>query len=463
LVNAGLYALSKQGLETVLPETGKVDLAKHTFPAMLQSGMPLAAYVSPEYIKDLGTPGRLDKVIEGITSGVAEMRSGRNLRAAIFLDRDGTLNREIGHLHHPDQLELLPQVASAIQKINHSGRLAVAITNQPVIARGELTQEGLEAIHARLDALLGVGHAYLDALYLCPHHPHHGYEGEVKELKIECTCRKPQTGMIDQACKELFISRHNSWFVGDATSDMEAGRRAGLRTMLVRTGYAGRDGKFPVLPDYITPNLLSAINWILEDHPKVRTRLFPFVANHLQARMILVGGLSRSGKSSVAQVLKELFAAACRRAHVISLDSWLLPPEARQEGAGVLSRYDLPEAVRRIREVLDPSSRHRFQIPSYDPLTRMVSIEAPAQSIGPNDVLIVEGVPVLALQELVSLADARLYIEAEEAARQARLLEDYRWRGLTDEQIKALLRSRTEDETAVVTASRIYADFSLFP
>jgi histidinol-phosphate phosphatase family protein len=461
LVNAGLYVFSKKNLGLVLPETGKADLAKHTFPAMLQAGLPLSAYISPEYIKDLGTPDRLDGVIAGINSGLAERRSGRNLRSAIFVDRDGTLNREVNHLSLVEQFELLPNVATAIQQINQSGYLAVGITNQPVLARGELSWEGLAAIHARLDALLGAGHAYLDAIYVCPHHPHRGFDGEIKELKMECTCRKPRTGMIDQACEDLFVSRERSWFIGDTTSDLETGRRAGLHTMLVRTGYAGRDGKFPILPDYTAPNLSSAIRWILNGHPNTRAKLLPFVANHMQARLILIGGLSRSGKSSAAQVLKEQFAAANRQAHVIALDSWLFPPADRQEGHGVLSRYDLQAAVCQIREWHTVAARRFLRIPSYDPLTRTASIPALIRSVGPDDVIIVEGVPALAVEELVSLADARIYIETDETDRRARLLADYQWRGHSHQEIEALIESRAQDETELVVESRSRADFTL--
>jgi len=460
LVNAGLYALSKEGLKAVLPASGKADLAKHTFPAMIHAGLYLNSYVSPEFIKDMGTPDRLDHVIRAITTGVVEARSGRSLRQAIFLDRDGTLNHEVDHLRHPDQVELFSDTASSVRLINQSGKLAVVVTNQPVVARGELSLRGLDSIHARLDVLLGAGHAYLDAIYACPHHPHRGYEGEVAELKIDCACRKPRTGMIDQACQDLLISREDSWIIGDSTSDIEAGRRAGLHTMLVRTGYSGRDGKYPIFPDYVAPDLTSAIRWILEGHASVRASLFPFVASHLQARTVLIGGLSRSGKSSAAQVLKELFIALGRQAHVIPLDSWLLPPELRPEGGGVISRYDIPGVLRCMRELSDRSSRHSIMIPSYDPVARTVAIKTPTRSIGPEDLIILEGVPTLAIPDLVSLADARIYLECLEPERLSRIERDYRWRGLDTNQQDALRRSRALDEDPFVTESRANADIS---
>lgn len=462
LVNAGLYALTKAGLESALPTEEKEDLAKHTFPRMLQAGLPLASYVSPEYIKDLGTPSRLDSVVAGITSGLVEKLSKRELRRAIFLDRDGTLNKEVNHLNHPGQLVLFSDVPAAIRRINHSGHLAIAITNQPVIARGDLTWEGLGSIHARLDFLLGEGQAYLDAVYVCPHHPHRGFENEVPELKVDCNCRKPRTGMIDKACEELFVSRQGSWFVGDSTSDLETGRRAGLLTMLVRTGYKGRDDKFKTLPNYISPNLHAAIDWILDGHPKMWVRILPIVAELLEARLILIGGLSRSGKSSVAQIFKEIYATTSRRAHIISLDSWLRPPECRKEGMGILARYDLTSAVAQIEPLLDKSQRHRLRLPNYDPLTRTVSTDSPTQFIDSGDVIIVEGIPALAIPRLASMADARIFVETTEPERVRRIQDDYQWRGLTSGQIDDLLGSREMDESPVVIDSSAHANISLF-
>lgn len=458
LVNAGLYILRKEGLDAFLPASGKADLAKHTFPTMLQAGKYLASYVSPEFIKDIGTPDRLDKVSLAITSGVVEARSTRGLRPAVFLDRDGTLNVEVDHLRHPNQLKLFPDAAHSVQRINQSGRLAIVVTNQPVIARGEVTPQGLDSIHAHMDALLGEGHAFLDAIYTCPHHPHRGYEGEVPELKFDCACRKPRTGLIDQACQDLLIGRGESWIIGDSTSDIEAGRRAGLRTMLVRTGYAGRDGRIPVLPDYVAPDLASATQWILEAHSYYRNRLFPFVANHLEDRLILIGGLSRSGKSSVAQVLKELFRASGRIAHVLSLDSWLLPAQIRQEGIGVLSRYDTSAIIGYLESFLHRPTRCRVHLPIYDPISRTPSITAPVYSIGPGDLVILEGVPALAIPELLAMASSRLFVECPESERLARLYKDYQWRGLSRDQFESLMNSRSADENHVVEMSATYAD-----
>jgi histidinol-phosphate phosphatase family protein len=198
LVNAALYVLERDGLEDVTPKDGKADIAKDMFPRMLASERSLHGYISSEYIKDMGTPERLDKVEGDIISGLPDKLSSRHLRSAVFLDRDGTLIREVNHLTSPGQLELLPGVATAIRQLNRNGILSIVITNQPVVARGDITFAELDLIHARLETHLGLNGAYIDGLYFCPHHPQSGFKNEVPELKIRCRCRKPEPRMRRQ-------------------------------------------------------------------------------------------------------------------------------------------------------------------------------------------------------------------------------------------------------------------------
>lgn len=461
LVNAGMYALTKAHLESYIPAEGKSDLAKHTFPAMLEAGCRLTGYVSPEYIKDMGTPSRLDQVSRDILEGLPERLSRRHLRRAVFLDRDGTINREVDHLCREEDLELLPGAAESIARLNRAGLLAVVATNQPVLARGELSPEGLERIHARLESLLGLDRAHLDGIYVCPHHPHKGFEGEVAALKIDCSCRKPDVGLLDRACRELGISRRGSWLVGDATTDIEAGRRAGLRTILVRTGYAGRDAKVDCQPDYASDDLPQAVDWILEGHAKMTRSLTAMISRHLDARLILIAGLSRSGKSSAAQVLRELFEETGRTAHVLPLDSWLLPARDRQEGNGVVSRYDLEGASRMVGDLAQSTGRETFDLPMYDPMKREAGLGRIRHSVGPHDLVILEGVLALAMERLSAMTPARIFVDVDEETRIARLRKYYRWRGLTDPEIDILVQSRAIDEHGMIRSCRLAATETL--
>lgn len=124
-------------------------------------------------------------------------------------------------------------MAAAIRKINESGYLAVVVTNQPVIARGEVSFEELEEIHNKMETLLGKEGAYLDAIYYCPHHPHKGYEGERPELKIECDCRKPKPGMLFKAAEDFNIDLSQSWMIGDGENDVKAGYQCWMQTVLL--------------------------------------------------------------------------------------------------------------------------------------------------------------------------------------------------------------------------------------
>jgi histidinol-phosphate phosphatase family protein len=461
LVNAALYVLNREGLECVTPAEGKADIAKHMFPRMLELKRHLHGYVSPEYIKDMGTPERLDKVERDFFAGLPERLSGRHLRSAVFLDRDGTINREVTHLKAPDQLELLPGAAAAIRRLNRSGNMAVVITNQPVIARGDVSVEGLARIHARLESLLGVYGAYLDGLYFCPHHPERGFPGEVPELKGNCHCRKPEPGLIDQACRDMGIGRQGSWMVGDSTSDVEAGRRAGLRTVLLRSGYAGSDAKYATRPDYIASDLSDAVEWILVGHADLSRRLAPIAVEVSRGnRLVLIGGLARAGKSFSAQVLKELVHVLGCQAHVISLDGWLKPKLQRTEGLGVCERYDLAAASASIASAASSKSRVQILEPLYDRLTRNLSTKCNEHSIGPSDVIIVEGVPALLMDDLLSMPRVtKVYVDIASDLREARLLQDYAWRGTRSEEQLAKMSSRELDETPIVEQSRKIADF----
>jgi histidinol-phosphate phosphatase family protein len=262
LVNAAFYCVERAALAPYRGLEPPLDFAKNLFPRMLAEGARLHGYRSFEYIKDVGTPARVDKAERDLLSGaVARARRDRP-QAAVFLDRDGVLNALCGHIRRPEDLVLIPGAAEAVRILNRQGLRAVVVTNQPVLARGECTPEGLRRIHAKLDAELGHEGAYLDALYVCPHHPHSGFPGEVAALKVDCECRKPKIGLILSAAAELNIDLAQSWMIGDCTSDLLAARRSGLRSILVRTGEGGRDGRCPAEPDFTADDLLAAVELI---------------------------------------------------------------------------------------------------------------------------------------------------------------------------------------------------------
>ena len=230
-VNAGLHILSPKVLDVEI-DTPKIDLDRQVLKPLANTGK-MFIYDSPEYVKDMGTPDRYYLVEDNFLNGIVERKNLRNKQIAVFLDRDGTINKSNGFIRKPDDFELLPGVASAIRRLNESGYLVIVATNQPVIARGETTVEGLNEIHNKMETLLGNEGAYVDGIYYCPHHPHKGYEGEVPELKIECDCRKPKPGLLLKAAEDFNIDLEKSYMIGDTDNDVLAGINAGCSTILL--------------------------------------------------------------------------------------------------------------------------------------------------------------------------------------------------------------------------------------
>ena len=237
-VNAGLHVIDPKVLDISLKTLGiskesgfpqgKVDLDRQILKPLCGSNM-MFCYDSPEYVKDMGTPERFHQVEADYKNGVVQAKNLTNKQKAIFLDRDGTINKYVGFLRNIDDFELIEGVAEAIKLINQSGYLAIVVTNQPVIARGEVTWEELYEIHKKMATLLGKEGAYVDGIYICPHHPDKGFEGERPEYKIDCDCRKPKPGLLLQAAKDFNIELSESYMIGDSHRDVEAGENAGVK------------------------------------------------------------------------------------------------------------------------------------------------------------------------------------------------------------------------------------------
>ena len=263
LVNAGIYCFSKRIFDYI-KEPKKYGLEKDVIAMMIENKDKVFSYHSTEYVKDIGTPERYNSVNNDCYNGICEKRNLSYLQKCIFLDRDGTINKYIPFLVDIDKFELIPNVADAIKQINSSEYLCIVITNQPVIARGECSFDELEQIHKKMETLLGQSGAYIDGLYYCPHHPDKGFDGEVKELKINCECRKPGIGMINKAISDFNIDKEGSYIIGDSTLDIKLAEYAKLNSILVRTGLAGTDKKYDVTPTYIADDLNDAIKLILK-------------------------------------------------------------------------------------------------------------------------------------------------------------------------------------------------------
>ena len=243
-VNAGLHVINPKilysldinpddlGQEDENGKIRKVDLDRQLLKPLCGTDK-MFCYDSPEYVKDMGTPDRYELVCSDYKEGRVQAKNLNNKQKAIFIDRDGTINKYVGFLRNIEDFELLPGTEEAIRKINESGFLAIVVTNQPVIARGEVTYDQLQEIHNKMETLLGNKGAYIDAIYFCPHHPDRGFEGEIPELKYDCDCRKPKPGMILKASVDYNIDLAQSWMIGDGENDIKCGKAAGCKTALI--------------------------------------------------------------------------------------------------------------------------------------------------------------------------------------------------------------------------------------
>lgn len=230
-VNAGLHVIDPKVLDQLARKVDldkKVDLDRQLLKPLCGTG-EMYCYDSPEYVKDMGTPERFHQVESDFKSGIVEAKNLHHKQKAIFLDRDGTINKYVGFLRNIDDFELIDGAAEAIKKINESGYLAIVVTNQPVIARGEVSWDELNEIHRKMQTLLGRDGAYLDGIYICPHHPDKGFTGERPEYKIVCDCRKPKPGLLLRAAKDFNIDLSQSYMIGDDARDVEAGQNAGVK------------------------------------------------------------------------------------------------------------------------------------------------------------------------------------------------------------------------------------------
>ncbi len=259
LVNAAVYIFSPKIFDYIEPNVSQ-DFGKHILSKLINKGENLIAYSTSEYIKDMGTADRFKQVADDFINGKVARLNKKNKRSAIFLDRDGVINKNLDKQPFTKDFELLSNVSEAVKKINKSEYLSIIVTNQPMIAKGFISFNELHNTHKKLETQLGNSGAYVNRIYFCPHHPEKGFEGEVAELKIDCDCRKPKPGMLLKAQKEFNIDLETSWMIGDSEADMKAGKVVACKTILIHNKPIESE-----YADYVFPSLYDAVNFILGD------------------------------------------------------------------------------------------------------------------------------------------------------------------------------------------------------
>jgi D,D-heptose 1,7-bisphosphate phosphatase len=453
MVNAGAYIMSPSILR-FLENGKKADFGRNVFPR-LYNQIPMYGYHTSEYLKDMGTPDRLAKVRLDLKTGEISRKSFKNPQRAVFLDRDGVLNVERSFISRPDELELYDFSHTALRKINQSGYLSVVVTNQSAIARNICTEEDVQNIHKKMETLLGEQGAWLDAIYFCPHHPDKGFPEENPVFKIDCECRKPKTGMFRKAIEKFNISTEESFMIGDSERDIQAGINVGCVTIGVRTGYGMKKTK--LIPDYMFSNLAEAVDFIVDDPLR---KDFEIISAHYNAYtgttpwVILIGGNTRTGKSTLASCLRIAFEKTGRRVLQVCLDNWLHPESKRTESMNVYDRFRLQELE---KDMVKLFSGEAVELPSYPnhPDREPVLLRYNPDRV---EIMIIEGVVALSSEIIRHSAHLKIFTTLNAGQFRKRVEEYYCWRNKTAAEINFLIKKRESDEYQLIEKESKFAD-----
>ncbi|MBN2213035.1 MAG: HAD-IIIA family hydrolase [Bacteroidales bacterium] len=453
LVNAGVYVFSPDILN-YLEKGTKADFGREVFPRIFND-LRMYGYITSEYLKDMGTPERWEEVGRDYKTGKIFQFNYENPQKAIFLDRDGVLNVERSFISRPEELELYDFTPEAIRKINESHYLTVVVTNQSVIARNLCSLEELDLIHKKLETDLGMQHAYLDALYFCPHHPDKGYPEERKEYKIDCDCRKPRPGLFLRAAKDLSISLNESWMIGDSERDIQAGINAGCRTIGVMTGYG--IAAAGIQPDFFFADLLEAADFIIQDPYQKNFIELKKKVESLKKRPVIfsVAGNSRSGKTNFVSYLNLSFKKNGYRILTIDLDNWILPESERKSCKNVYDRFQSRKIEEDIARLLDGET---IQVQTY--VNHPERISQPVEySFQQEDIVIIDGIVSLGLYKIRQITDIKIFMDIDLQVLRERLDKYYSWRQKGKDEIEQLFQKRKTDEYLLIEKDRKFADF----
>lgn len=264
LVNAAIYILSPK-IVKYIPQNMPSDFGKDIFPSIISKKQKLYGYRTHEYIKDIGTITRLKEAECDIEKGYYSQGSRLTKRKAIFIDRDGVINKEMDNVVKLEDVSLIDKSAQAVKSINNSQYLAIVISNQPQAAKGLCDVSQIDKIIKKVETILGAEGAYLDRIYTCLHHPDKGFAGENPSYKVLCECRKPNAGMIKSAAQDFNIDLSQSYMVGDTTTDALTAKNAGIKFIGVKTGYGCQDKKYDISIESIVNNLKEATDFIIGD------------------------------------------------------------------------------------------------------------------------------------------------------------------------------------------------------
>jgi mannose-1-phosphate guanylyltransferase/phosphomannomutase len=467
LVPAGLY-LAAPAFFAALAPGAPADMISDVLPSLVARGARIAAYNTPEYLRDVGSPARHALAERDLAAGRVEACSLAHRRPAIFFDCDGVLNAEPGDpgVVAPDQIKEIPGAGRALRQAREAGLLAVAITNRPQVAKGLVSFEGLDHILGRLEAVLAEGGGVLDRIYCCPHYPQSGFPGEVAALKIRCECRKPGTLLLRQAFADLPIDRSRSMLIGDSLRDIGAARGIGIWAYGVRTGYGCRDqaryrreAGTPPVPDLMFENVLEAVEFGIGYRTLAAPAIDAVRAAIERGRtptLVGVSGRSRAGKSILAHALVRTLIEDGVTSLRVRLDDWIVPSVERGPLASAEARNRV-DALPGLLEAL--RSGRLVRAPGYDTATRAAGEGTSYDSAG-QAVIVLDG-SFAAHRNIRAMLDLAIFVAVPPELQQERFAAFYRWKGVDAHAIGTLWDERANDEWPAVDAQRQSADLVL--
>jgi len=460
MVNAGAYVFSPKIFKHLQPGV-KADFGKDIFPNIV-SKLELFGYNTSEYLKDMGTPERLKQVNEDFSSGFIQSKSFVNKQKAVFLDRDGVINKEVSYLHKPEQFELYDYTALAINKLNKAGFVNIVTTNQSSVARNYCSESELSVIHKKMDSLLGQSGAKVDALYYCPHLFDNEATGVLPEYNIDCNCRKPKSGMIQQAVSEFNIDCSQSFVIGDSDRDIISGKNMGCTGIGVRTGHGMKNSS--IKPDYLFNNLKEAVDFIV-DEPYLKyyqqvLSLYKYYITYTRNPklfVIIVAGQTRSGKTTFTTYLQKKLNETGLKTKRIQLDNWILPKEKRENWMNVYDRFQVNKIVEDLDEILLGKT---IKLNNYKIFENQKD-NIVEYSLTNEKILLLDGIVGLGHKSLRENPNIKIFLDISPELLKRRIEEFYRWRGHSENEITELYNKRSVDEYSLIEQDKQYADFKI--
>lgn len=449
--------LTYKGVALLSPDAAKLVFAKNSanpegeYVSEIFNKIDAFGYNTSEYIKEIITKENLRDAEHDYQSGKFARKNFEFKQKAIFLDRDGVINEEIGYISKPQEMKLYDFTPAAIHKVNSSEYLSIAITNQSSIARGFITLDDLKIIHNKMETDLAKEHAFLDSIYFCPHHPDRSLAEIQTEFIADCLCRKPKPGLLLDAAYNFNIDLSSSFVIGDSERDIMAGINAGCKTVGVMTGYGLRNTS--VFPDFLFANLSEAIDFIVNEPYK---EIYHKICNEKIKTpcIISVGGGARTGKSTLASYLKMKIEQDGKKAMVIHLDNWMPNGKSPNELKNILQTYQLHKAESDIQQILIGIE---IKMSAYSEYPENEIQELNYKYKG-EEYIILEGTLALASKVFRDLSHIKIFLNSSSEIQKKRFIQMIKWQGNDVEKFSDIYSKIKASELKDVEPSKKYAN-----